>query len=67
MADDKETVDWRRGPKTADLSGVPVGKLVDAYEQRGVRVDMPTGAKGKSSVVKTVVTEMPAPEESPKK
>lgn len=62
MSDEtKETVNWVRGPKTADLSEVPVGKLIEAHEERGVEVDMPTGGKGKSIVIKTAVTGMPAP------
>lgn len=61
MSEDKDRLDWVRGPKQADLSNVPVDKLIRAHKERGIQVDLPKSGKGKSKVIKTVVTGMPAP------
>lgn len=59
--DKKETVEWMRGPKKANLGNVDVHKLIKAKEERGVEIGVPAGGKGKSTVIKTAVTGMPAP------
>jgi hypothetical protein len=63
----KESVNWVRGPKEADLSKVPLEKIIKAHEERGIEVDIPTGGKGKSKVIKTVVVGMPSPEDKKNK
>ena len=59
--ENREEVNWVRGPKLADLSKVSIIKILNAHEQRGIEVEVPSGNEGKASVIKTVVTGLPAP------
>lgn len=56
---DGEEKEWLRGPKTADLGEVPVLKIVQAHEERGINVEA-SKAGTVSVVTKTVVTSIPS-------
>lgn len=61
MPGDEEKVDWVRGPRKADVSGVGVHKLQKAHEERGINVEVDADRPGQFEITKTVIAEMPAP------
>ena len=58
MPNDEEK-EWVRGPKKADLGKVPVSKIIEAHEQRGINVEASLGGN-KSEVTQTVVVGIPS-------
>ena len=48
---------WYRGGREADITNVPVGKLQEAAEKRGVRIDLTESRQGtvKAKINKIVV------------
>ena len=57
MPNDEES-EWVRGPRKADLGKVPVSKIVQAHEERGINVE--ANKAGKEAVVtKTVIIGIP--------
>lgn len=46
--------DLVRGPRKADLTGIPIGKVVDRAEKRGLEFE-PTDTPGVFRIIKVVV------------
>ena len=63
MAGEEGKVDWVRGPKKANLSGVDIHKIQKAHDERGINVEVDADQPDQSKVTKTVVEGMPAPKE----
>lgn len=62
-AEEKERVNWVRGPKKVDSRNVSLEDAIEA-EKRGINVEVNADNPAQSVVTKTVIEGMPAPKKT---